>query len=559
METIKFDEMLALNKARKLKLSPIGKAESFVILKADAPSGDRPHKAYQRTVKGKAQQIKQKGAPGKKDKGESKGGSAKGESNGGSTQVGHVIMVGQEPVKVTAVGKDGVTATDDKGNKHLIRHTNVEKKEGEEKKGGMPSAREHLEWLKNLKPKDEKSKEVLDSAIKIAEKTSDKGNGKEGNGNDDDTEVKKQTSFKKEEKKDHPVIDEFKSQYLEGGKKLEKTWMVPDPKVDGVYLIFTREKSKDSPYKAHIFYRADKDFETIDDVASAIKKHGPDNLKEEFDKKSEKKAPPGNSKEAKKTSLQDKINSAAKREISRLEAAHEKETNTEKKDKLKSEISAWKKKIVDEGEKTESDSVNKKHKYVGYGNLTKSIDQFVIISDEAREEFQKAQVKGYTRTRRGKFERVDPFSRQGDKRKTMKDRGSSKETRMKNVGLADQEKQLRSQQTKLHNVEVGIAYLKERAKKEGPVKRAETEKEISNWNSMKEDQERKVSKPTQASYRRIQSIANAIYDNYEISPLHKKDATVQRHAKRLAAAGKTAAQVKRMTSREMLTAHLKKE
>ncbi len=41
------------------------------------------------------------------------------------------------------------------------------------------------------------------------------------------------------------------------------------------------------------------------------------------------------------------------------------------------------------------------------------------------EEFEKAQVKGFSRTRKGKMERVNPFERKGEKRETWKKEGRS--------------------------------------------------------------------------------------------------------------------------------------
>jgi hypothetical protein len=553
MEKIKFDEMMVLEKARKLgskdqkprkkrailpyhmtkeaqqkketreslanwlkesrKRSPLPyldaidkineihgkyfKSDNYVI-KADVPEGNRSHKAYSRTVGGKQQQIKQKGAPGAKDK-EPNGKNKIGDKAEGSAQVGHVIMVGQEPAKVTAVGKDGVTATDDKGDKHLIRHANVEPGNGN-------------------KEKEEKG-------------ISDK-----------EEEDNKESSFKKPEKKDHPVIDEFKSMY--DSKKVEKTWMVPDPKIDGVYLIFTREKTKDSPYKAHIFYRADEDFETIDDVSSAIKKYGPENLKVEFEKKSssknkpeksEKKGPPGSSKEAKEGKT-----ASLKRELGRLEEAYEQETNIEQKGKLKKQIADWKDKISNRGEKTE-----------------KSMDQFIISLDD---DVEKAQVRGYTRTRRGKLERVDPFSRKGEKKikRLHQQYGNRFVAPPDHVEVVDEFHAYAKQQHDDITVDNAIQFMDYYEAYEDLTIPERTKNLVIKQIQKEEDDNEKLHRETTPRakaglYRRIQSIANAIYDNDKISPLHKRDATVQKHAKRLAAAGVTASRVRQMDSKQMLT------
>jgi preprotein translocase subunit YajC len=106
----------------------------YIILEK-AGSAEKGHKAYARTVKGKLQQVKQKGAvkPDKKKEKDEKKVKPK-------VNIGHVILVaGKQKAKITAVGKDGVTAKDSKGNKYLILHNSVkqaEKKDGNGKKPG---------------------------------------------------------------------------------------------------------------------------------------------------------------------------------------------------------------------------------------------------------------------------------------------------------------------------------------------------------------------------------------------------------------------------------------
>lgn len=75
-------------------------------------------------------------------------------------KVGHVIMVGNdEEAEVTAIGKDGVTARDEKGKKFQVLHDHVEVKG----KGGGKEEEEEEPGKKEQKPgKEEPDLEVAD-------------------------------------------------------------------------------------------------------------------------------------------------------------------------------------------------------------------------------------------------------------------------------------------------------------------------------------------------------------------------------------------------------------
>jgi|GEM_PF-6598227 len=116
----------------ELEQERLSKASAVVYPESVVEKAERGHKAYSRSVKGKQQQIKQKGAAKLEEKGKKKDKKEEGPKKSPSgVEVGHVILIGEgHEAKVVAVGKDGVTAKDDKGNKHLITHDNVEKKGG---------------------------------------------------------------------------------------------------------------------------------------------------------------------------------------------------------------------------------------------------------------------------------------------------------------------------------------------------------------------------------------------------------------------------------------------
>ena len=71
------------------------------------------------------------------------------ENNDKKVEVGHVIIIPEteKKVNVTAVGKDGVTAQDEKGNKYLVRHENVVT-ENDQKENESDAENEQKEKIK---------------------------------------------------------------------------------------------------------------------------------------------------------------------------------------------------------------------------------------------------------------------------------------------------------------------------------------------------------------------------------------------------------------------------
>jgi len=93
----------------------------------------------------------------------------------------------------------------------------------------------------------------------------------------------------------------------------------------------------------------------------------------------------------------------------------------------------------------EKQAIAKLKQFLTKGEVVKAIISTI------EEEFQKAQVKGYTRTRKGKLERVNPFSRQGDKLKKL-DQKYSEGTRWKSDLSDDELKGIKAESAQLQEM-----------------------------------------------------------------------------------------------------------
>jgi hypothetical protein len=111
------------------------------------------------------------------------------EQTEGKVDVGNVILVPdtKKKAEVTAVGKDGVTARDDKGNKFQMVHENVKTKDGKEPKGDKggkveeqkkPEETKDGDSIDSKLPKEKKGKEGKKPPKDKDEKEEDKEDGK---------------------------------------------------------------------------------------------------------------------------------------------------------------------------------------------------------------------------------------------------------------------------------------------------------------------------------------------------------------------------------------------
>jgi hypothetical protein len=243
--------------------------------------------AQKKQIKGKQKtyQAVRWTRPGEKPKeGEEKKLEGEGEVKGKGAQVGHVILVGKEPVKVIAVGKDGVTVTDEKGDKHLIRHENVEAKgEGKEvaeKHEGkeVPKEEKGGDKVAKLQSKYEELKK-LGVGSKVLEDIKSVIDQWKGEG-------KKETPKKveKKEKKETPKKDEKK----EVEKEEDKEGKPSKEKIDNAIDSFANEIAKKPKNKqekwadsvgykkyANIFDKlSDKEHnDAMDQVWAVVKEH----------------------------------------------------------------------------------------------------------------------------------------------------------------------------------------------------------------------------------------------------------------------------------------------
>lgn len=107
----------------------------IIMLKASSDNiPEKGHEAYTRVRRGKQEFIKQKGTK-KEEKREKKEPREKEpkEKEERKNEIGHVVLIPEtkKEVKITAVGKDGVTAKDDKGNRYMLLHENLKNEEGQ--------------------------------------------------------------------------------------------------------------------------------------------------------------------------------------------------------------------------------------------------------------------------------------------------------------------------------------------------------------------------------------------------------------------------------------------
>ena len=251
--------------------------------------------------------------------------------------VGHVILVPgtEKEAEVTAVGKDGVTAKDEGGNKYLIRRENLEPKdeEGEEEGKDKDKDNDSLKDKMGKNPDDEEEEVSVEDYLKKEQKEGDwiqastiaklmdvdprkvkkelkkleekgliqyvtdnkwgdilyKYTGAERS--KDEAKPNKYGEAKGEEekegpdKKEDPIVSEFKKI---SGWKFDESWVVPDPKHDDVYLVFTKIGEK--KYKAAIFYRKNKEFDEVG-FKEAAEKYAPKELKKQMKGKEKKPSP----------------------------------------------------------------------------------------------------------------------------------------------------------------------------------------------------------------------------------------------------------------------------